>query len=73
MIPCFAELVQECLDLVDSDGDVTRIIEALSLGNALEDVGEVVHQLRKRDGHFRLCRRAGFLSVTSMTLSTAFQ
>ena len=73
MIPCFAELVQKCLDLVDSDGDVARIIEALSLGNAFEDVGEVVHQLRERDGDFRLLRRAGFLSMTSVTLSTAFQ
>ena len=54
MIPCFAELIQKRLNLIDPDGDVARIIQALSLGNAFEDVGEVVHQLRKCDGHFGL-------------------
>ena len=74
MIPCFAEFIEECLDLVDSDRDVARIIEPLSLGNAFEDVGEVVHQLRECDGHFGLlCRWAWLLSVTSVTLCTAFQ
>ena len=74
MIPCFAEFVEECLDLVDSDGDVARIVEPLPLGNAFEDVGEVVHKLRECDGHFGLlCHRAGLLSVTSVTLCTAFQ
>ena len=73
MIPCFAEFVQECLDLVDADGDVAWIVEALSLGNAFEDVGEVVHQLRKCDGHLGLHCRAGFLSLTSVTLCAALQ
>jgi hypothetical protein len=74
MIPCFAELVEECLDLVDSNGDVARIVESLSLGNAFKDVREVVHQLRECDGHFGFLRRwAGLLSVTSVTLRAAFQ
>ena len=73
MIPCFAELIQECLDLVDANGDVARIVEALSLGNAFEDVGEVVHQLRKRDGHSGLLCWVRLLSLTSVTLGTALQ
>ena len=49
--PSFRELVQKALHLVDTDGEVTRVIQTLSLGNALEDVGEVVDQLGKGDGH----------------------
>ena len=74
MIPCFAEFVEECLDLVDSNGDVARIVETFPFGNAFEDVGEVVHQLRECDGHFGLlCCWARLLSMTSVTLCTAFQ
>ena len=72
-VPCFAEFIEECLNLVDSDGDVARIVEPLSLGNPFENVGEVVDQLRERDGDFGLLCWVGFVSMTSMTLTTALQ
>lgn len=52
--PGCGELIQEGLDLVDADGDVAGIVEALALGYALEDVGEVVDQLADSEGDLRL-------------------
>ena len=42
-IPSFREFVQKALHLVDRDGCVARITQTMSLGDALEDVGEIVH------------------------------
>ena len=49
--PSFRELIQEALHLVRADGQIARITQTLPLGDALEDVSEVVHQLSERDGH----------------------
>ncbi len=56
-VPGISELIKKAFDLVDADGDITQVIEAFTLGNALEDVGEVVDQLRKSNGQFLLLRR----------------
>ena len=49
--PSFREFVQKVLHLVDGDGCVARITQTVSLGDTLKDVGEIVDQLGKCDGH----------------------
>ena len=48
--PCFFKFINEGLDLVDTNGDVTRVIQSFLLCNASEDVGEIVHKLAEGKG-----------------------
>ena len=54
--PSLPKLIQESLDLVDADGDVTGVIEPLPLGDAAEDVVKVADQLREGEADLRLLR-----------------